>query len=34
MLEGLGLWASDIVWDLSDQGLGIYEGVPAIRGSL
>jgi ketosteroid isomerase-like protein len=30
-LEGLGLWAPDIVWDLSDQGLGIYEGVPAIR---
>jgi hypothetical protein len=33
-LDDLGLWAPDIVWDLSDQGLGIYESAAAIRGFL
>ena len=28
----MGLHAHDAVWDLSDQGLGTFEGVAAIRG--
>ncbi|HME05084.1 MAG TPA: nuclear transport factor 2 family protein [Solirubrobacteraceae bacterium] len=28
----MGFHASDAVWDLSDQGLGTFEGVAAIRG--
>jgi hypothetical protein len=29
-LEDLGLFAPDIVWDLSVVGLGIYEGMAAV----
>src|SRR5271165_1577545 len=28
----MGFHTSDAVWDLSDQGLGTFEGVAAIRG--
>jgi ketosteroid isomerase-like protein len=28
----LDLYAPDAVWDMSDRGLGIFEGAPAIRG--
>ncbi len=28
----MGLHAPDAVWDLSDEGLGTFEGVAAIRG--
>ena len=28
----IGLHAPDAVWDLSDEGLGTFEGVAAIRG--
>ena len=28
----MGLHAPEAVWDLSDQGLGTFEGVAAIRG--
>jgi ketosteroid isomerase-like protein len=27
----LSLWGPDPVWDLSPMGLGVYEGLPAIR---
>jgi ketosteroid isomerase-like protein len=30
----MGLHAPDAVWDLSDEGLGTFEGVAAIRGWL
>ena len=30
----IGLHAPDAVWDLSDQGLGTFEGLAAIRGWL
>lgn len=28
----LAVWGRDPVWDLSPMGLGVYEGLPAIRG--
>jgi len=30
----IGFHAPDAVWDLSDQGLGVFEGAGAIRGWL
>jgi ketosteroid isomerase-like protein len=30
----VGFHATDAVWDLSDQGLGVFEGAGAVRGWL
>jgi ketosteroid isomerase-like protein len=30
----VGFHAADAVWDLSDQGLGVFEGAGAVRGWL